>query len=242
MNVLIIEDEVIAADNLEKQLLKTEPGIHILAKIDSIRDAVKWLSHNTADLIFLDIHLSDGQSFAIFEQIEVKIPIIFTTAYDQYTLKAFKLYSIDYLLKPIDIEELTRSIEKFKSFSGKNKQSELDIQSLLESFNPQKDFQKRFVVNIGQKIKMIKTEDIAWFNGSDQGTFLCTFSNSCYALDLSLDKLESKLDPEIFFRINRNYIVNIEAIDEMHTLTKSRIKVTLKPNPTDETLVSFNRM
>lgn len=242
LNVLIIEDEAIAADNLEKQLLKIEPGIHILAKIDSIRDAVSWLSQNTADLIFLDIHLSDGLCFSIFEQIEIQTPVIFTTAYDQYTLKAFKLYSIDYLLKPIDIKELKQSIEKYKSFVGNNSRSAIDIQSLLESFKPQKEFQKRFVVNAGQKIKMIKTDEIAWFNGSDQGTFLCTFSNSSYALDFSLDKLENMIDPELFFRINRNYIVNIEAISEMYTLAKSRIKVELKPKPSDETLVSFNRM
>jgi two-component system response regulator LytT len=242
MKVVIIEDEAIAANNLEKQLLTVEPGVEILAKIDSIRDSVTWLTNNTADLIFLDIHLSDGLSFSIFEQIEVKTPIIFTTAYDQYTLKAFKVYSIDYLLKPIDIKELKQSIEKYKNLVNKKQENAIDIQALLESFKPAKEFQKRFIVHAGQKIKMIKTSEIAWFNGSDKGTFLCTFSNSHFAIDFSLDKLENLLDPEKFFRINRNYLINIESISEMFTLTKSRIKVELKPKPDDETLVSFNRM
>ena len=242
MKVLIIEDEAIAADNLEKQLRKIEPGIKILSKIDSICDAVNWLSNNSADLIFLDIHLSDGLSFAIFEQIEVKTPIIFTTAYDKYTLKAFKVNSIDYLLKPIELDELENSLNKYKSLSASKVKNNIDIQSLLETLKPTKEFQKRFIVHAGQKIKMIKISDIAWFNGSEKGTFLCTFKNSNYAIDFSLDKLENMIDPEKFFRINRNYIINIEAINEMYTLTKSRIKITLKPEPNDETLVSFNRM
>lgn len=242
MEILIIEDEAIAANNLEKQLLKIEPETKVLAKIDSIRDAVSWLSSKSADLIFLDIHLSDGLSFAIFEQIEVSTPIIFTTAYDQYTLKAFKLYSIDYLLKPIELGELERSVEKYKTFVGKKQETTLDVQALLDAFKPQKEYQKRFVVHAGQKIKMIKTSEIAWFNGSDKGTFLHTFSDTDFAIDFSLDKLENMIDPELFFRINRNYIINIEAIDEMYTLTKSRIKVELSPKPEEETLVSFNRM
>ncbi len=242
MKVVIIEDEAIAANNLEKQLLKVEPGVEILGKIDSIRDSVTWLSNNIVDLIFLDIHLSDGLSFSIFDQIEVKTPIIFTTAYDQYTLKAFKVYSIDYLLKPIDLNELKMAIEKYKNLVSKNLRNTIDIQALLESFRPTKEYQKKFIVHAGQKIKMIKTSEIAWFYGSDKGTFLYTFSNSSYAVDFSLDKLENLLNPEKFFRINRNYLINIESINEMYTLTKSRIKIELKPKTSDETLVSFNRM
>jgi two-component system, LytTR family, response regulator LytT len=242
LKVVIIEDEAIAANNLENQLKKIEPEIQVLAKIDAIRDAVNWLSNNKVDLIFLDIHLSDGLSFSIFEQIEVKTPIIFTTAYDQYTLKAFKVYSIDYLLKPIELNELKKSIEKFKNMTGQNQEESIDIQALLASLQPNKKYQKRFIVHAGQKIRMIKTSEIAWFNGSDKGTFLCTFANKRFAIDFSLDKLENLIDPEKFFRINRNYLINIEAINEMFTLTKSRIKIELKPKPEDATLVSFNRM
>jgi len=242
MNVLIVEDEAIAADNLEKLLLKIDLSIKVLAKTESINETVNWLNNNTVDLIFMDIHLSDGLSFSIFEQVEVKTPVIFTTAYDQYTLKAFKVYSIDYLLKPIDIEELKRSIEKFNNLTQTNQKLDIDIKSLIESLTASKEYQKRFVVYAGQKIKMIKTSEIAYFNGSDKGTFLCTFPNTNHSVEFSLDKLENMLDPEIFFRINRNYIVNIEAIKEMFTLSKSRIKLELTPKTNEETLVSFNRM
>jgi len=242
MNVLIVEDEAIAANNLEKLLFKIDPGIVVKAKVESINESVRWLQNHSVDLIFMDIHLSDGLSFSIFEQLDLKIPVVFTTAYDQYTLKAFKVYSIDYLLKPIDIEDLKRSIDKFKSLTKSNTNQNIDIKSLIESFTTGKEYQKRFIVYAGQKIKMIKTSEIAYFNGSDKGTFLCTFSNTNHSVEFSLDKLENMLDPEIFFRINRNYIVNIEAIKEMFTLSKSRIKVELNPKAEEETLVSFNRM
>lgn len=242
MKVLIVEDEAIAADNLEKLLLKSDSAIQIQAKTESIRETVAWLQNHNTDLIFMDIHLSDGLSFSIFEQIEVKVPVVFTTAYDQYTLKAFKVYSIDYLLKPIDIEELKRSIAKFKNLTQLKTNQPIDIQSLISSLTNQKEYQKRFIVHAGQKIKMVKTEEIAWFKGSDNGTFLCTFTNHQYSVEFSLDKLENLLNPDIFFRINRNYIVHIEAIKEMFTLSKSRVGIELSPKPGEETLVSFNRM
>jgi two-component system, LytTR family, response regulator LytT len=242
MKVLIVEDEAIAANNLENLLIKIDPAIKVLAKVESISETVNWLTNNSAELIFMDIHLSDGLSFKIFEQIEVKTPVIFTTAYDQYTLKAFKVYCIDYLLKPIDIAELERSIDKYKNLIKKNQMQDFDIKLLIESLTSAKEFQKRFVVYAGQKVKMIKTSEIAYFNGSDKGTFLCTYSNTNHSIDFSLDKLENILDPEVFFRINRNYIINIEAIKEMFTLSKSRIKIELTPKTDEETLVSFNRM
>jgi two-component system, LytTR family, response regulator LytT len=240
MNVLIVEDEPIAADNLEKLLLQIDPSIQILAKTESVSETIDWLQTNQADLIFLDIHLSDGLSFSIFEHIVVKIPIIFTTAYDHYTMKAFKVYSIDYLLKPIDIAELRLSIEKYKTITSLNQN--IELKALIESFSNAKEYQKRFVVYAGQKIKMIKTSEIAYFYGSDDGNFICSFSNTMYNIDFSLDKLENLIDPDIFFRINRNFIINIEAIKEMYTLSKSRIKIELQPKTDTETLVSFNRM
>ena len=241
IRVLIIEDEQIAADNLEKHLNNIDSTIQVLNKIESIRDSVSWLSQNSADLIFSDIHLSDGLCFSIFEQIEVNIPVIFTTAYDKYALKAFKLYSIDYLLKPIEVKELKSSIAKFKKIVNPNLLN-IDIQTLVDSFKKVKDYQKRFVINVGQKIRIVKTRDIAFFNGSDSGTFLTTFSNQSYSVDFSLDRLETILDPENYFRINRNFIVNIDAIKDMYTLAKSRFEIVLNPDPKQETRVSFNRM
>lgn len=241
MKVLIIEDEQIAADNLEKQLKSIDSQIQVLNKIESVRDSVSWLSHNSADLIFLDINLSDGLCFSIFEQVEVNIPVIFTTAYDQYALKAFKLYSIDYLLKPIELTDLENSIEKFRKITGSISKNP-DFQTLIDHLKKEKDYQKRFVINIDRKIKIVKTEEIAYFTGSDNGTFLTTFSNKNYAVDYSLDKLETMLDPELYFRVNRNFIINIDAIKDMYTLAKSRVQIVLEPKPEQETLVSFNRM
>ncbi len=242
MKVLIVEDEAIAANNLEKLLLRLEQDIKVMAKTESVSETVNWLNQNAVDLILMDIQLSDGLSFSIFQQFDIKTPVIFTTAYDQYTLRAFKVYSIDYLLKPIDIKELKNSLDKFRNLTSNGIKQEFDLKSLLESFAPARDYQKRFVVYAGQKIKMVKTEEIAHFYGSDDGTFLCTFSNHKYSVDFSLDKLENLINPDVFFRINRNYIVNIEAIKEMFTLSKSRIKIELTPKTYNETLVSFNRM
>lgn len=241
MNVLIIEDEKIAADNLESLLLEIDDTITILAKLESIREAVRWLNSNNADLIFMDIHLSDGISFSIFEQVQVTTPIIFTTAYDQYAIKAFKVNSVDYLLKPIEHKEVKHSLEKYKDLHAKQASGSIDYQSLLKALSPKKEYQKRFMVYAGSKLKTIKTEDIAYFYSLEKNVFLCTFNAISYSLSYSLDKLETMPPPDKFFRINRKFLVNIDAIENIYTLSKSRIKVELKPTPDEETLVSFNR-
>lgn len=241
MNVLIIEDEKIAADNLEKTLKSIDGDINVLDKLESIRDSVNWLGKNTAELIFLDIHLSDGLSFKIFEQIEINTPIIFTTAYDQYAIKAFKLNSVDYLLKPIDKEELLKSLEKYKLLHLKKDLSPFDYQALINALSDKKEYQKRFMVYAGSKLKSIKAEEIAYFYSMEKGTYLCTFDNVSYSLSFSLDRVEEMVDPEKFFRINRRFHVHIDAIENIYTLSKSRIKVELKPKIDEETLVSFNK-
>jgi DNA-binding LytR/AlgR family response regulator len=240
MNVIIIEDEQITANNLERLLLEIDSKITILAKLESIRASVKWLSQNSCDLIFMDIHLSDGNSFSIFEQTEVKIPVIFTTAYDQYAIKAFKHNSIDYLLKPINQKELEQSIKKFKE--TKIQSQTPDITSLIRSIQSPQVYQERFLVNAGQKLKTIKTTDIAYFYVQEKGVFLCTFENKNYDLSYTLDKLEEMLDPRIFFRINRQFIVHIDSIEQMHTVSKSRLKLDTKPHSPDEMIVSFNNV
>lgn len=241
MNVLIIEDEKIAADNLEKILKSIDHDIHVLDKLESIRDSVAWLNQSSVDLIFLDIHLSDGLSFKIFDQVEINIPIIFTTAYDQYAIKAFKLNSVDYLLKPIDKEELVKSLEKYKTLHQKKEVTSVDYQALLNAISGKKEYQKRFMVYAGSKLKSIKTEEIAYFYSVEKGTYLCTFSNVSYSLSFSLDRVEEMVDPDKFFRINRRFHIHIDAIDNIYTLSKSRIKVELKPKSDEETLVSFNK-
>jgi len=241
MKVLIIEDEKIAANNLEKMLHQVDKNIHVQRKIDSIEESVNWLSGNTADLIFLDIHLADGLCFKIFEQIKINTPVIFTTAYDKYALSAFKVNSIDYLLKPVELQQLEQSLNKFKELSQLHNGKSIDFDALISYFNKKITYQERFIVRYAQKIKSIKTNDIAYFYINAENTFLCTKSNNNYPLDYSLDKLEIIIDPKDFFRINRQYIVNISSIENMYSLSKSRIKLELKPKPDREVIVSFNR-
>jgi two-component system, LytTR family, response regulator LytT len=240
MKILIVEDEKLAADNLEKLIVLAEPTVQILAKLESVRDTVKWLTANTADLIFLDIQLSDGISFKIFELVKVSIPVIFTTAYDQYAIRAFKVNSVDYLLKPIGQEDVAKALEKYKRVF----QTAVvpDFQQLLSSIKNTVNYQNRIIVYVGDKIKSLKTEEVAYFYIREKGTFLCTFDNRHYDVDYTLDRLEEILDPSLFFRINRQFIVNIEAIENMHMVSKSRIKVELKPKPDDDAIVSYNNM
>ena len=244
MEVIIIEDEQIASDSLEQIIRSTDSSIRVLAKIESVRNAVNWLINNTCDLIFLDIQLSDGISFTIFEQVEVKIPIIFTTAYDQYAIKAFKLNSIDYLLKPIDIHELKQSLFKYKDLhTSKSYESKvIDFKELIESIRNPVQYQSRFMVYAGQKIRSVKVSTIAYFYTREGSVFFCTNEGKQYDIDHTLDKLEQILDPTFFFRINRQFIVNIEAIDQMHPMSKSRLKLDLKPASDLEAVVSFNHV
>ena len=240
MKTIIIEDEKLAADNLEIMLHELDPTIQVLAKIESVRNAVKWLSSNTCDLIFLDIQLSDGNSFSIFEQTEVKTPVIFITAYEQYAIKAFKHNSIDYLLKPVNKNDLAQSIDKFHKFY-QNKQLP-DFRALLETIRNPVSYQERFLVNAGQKLRSIKSSEIAYFYIKSQGVFLCTKEDKHYDVNYTLEKLEAMLDPKLFFRVNRQFIVNIEVIENMYVASKSRLKLDLKPKPSDEVIVSVNNV
>lgn len=242
MNVLIIEDEKIAANNLEKMLHQIDRNINVQSKIDSIEESVKWLNNNKTDLIFLDIHLADGLCFKIFEQIEIKTPIIFTTAYDQYAIKAFKVNSIDYLLKPVEIQQLEQSLEKFKELYQVQNAKTIDFNALINYYNNQIKYQERFIVRYAQKIKSINTNEIAYFYANNENVFLCTKGNNNYPIDYSLDKLENIINPKDFFRINRQFIVNISSIGKMYSLSKSRIKIELNPKPDTEIIVSYSRV
>ncbi len=238
MRVLIIEDEKIAADNLEKILISIDSDIQVIDKIESVRNAVKWLSKNFCDLIFLDVQLSDGISFKIFEHLEIKTPVIFTTAFDQYAIKAFKLNSIDYLLKPIEVDQLRLSLTKYKNMQeGKN----FNIKALIDTLNKKIEYQSRFMVYSGNKIHSVKVKDIAYFYLREGSVFFCTSEGKQYDLDYTLDKLHQILNPDFYFRINRQFIVNIESIDQMHLMSKSRLKLDLKPKCDIEAIVSFNK-
>lgn len=241
LNVLIIEDEVLAADRLESMIREVAPGYTIMTKIGSVREAVKWLTTNTADLIFLDIQLSDGISFGIFDQVSVQTPIIFTTAYDQYAIKAFQLNSIAYLLKPIRKNELMESLQKYQALKSA---FTIDFERLLANLQGKKlEYKKRFLIQTGDKIRKVEITDIAWFNAMDKSVYMRTFQNHTYPAENSLDNLEQQLDPSQFFRINRKYLVNMEAIANMVAWSRGRIKLELKPKADDEfdSVVSIDR-
>jgi DNA-binding LytR/AlgR family response regulator len=225
MDVLIIEDEAFAAEKLEQMLLEINPAIRVLAKPGSINESVKWLMNHTCELIFLDIQLSDGISFSIFELVTVNTPIIFTTAYDQYAIKAFQLNSISYLLKPIRKKDLEDSLQKYKSLKSA---FGIDFEMLLANVQRREPaYKKRFLIQTGAKIRKIELNEIAYFYVLEKAVFLKTFQGNVYPVDYTLDKLESLINPEKFFRINRKYIVNMDAISNMVAYSRSRVKLEL---------------
>jgi DNA-binding LytR/AlgR family response regulator len=244
MNVVIIEDEAFAALRLKKMIMDFNPEIKILAELESVAESVKWFKSNPEpDLIFLDIHLEDDLSFAIFEQVNISSPVIFTTAFDEYAIKAFKLKSIDYLLKPIVHEELAAALKKYEQFSGLHTNS-VDLQSLYNLLtNKEIKYRERFSISIGTKIKMVEVADIAYFYVLDKGVYLRSFQGNSYNVDFTLDKLEEMLNPSSFFRINRKYLINIASINNMVAYSRGRVKLELNPKADDEfeTIVSIDR-
>lgn len=241
MKAVIVEDEALAANRLEKLLGDVAPEIDVAARLSSVKEAVKWFTLNSADLIFLDIQLSDGLSFSIFDEVAVNTPVIFTTAYDHYSIKAFQLNSIDYLLKPIRKAELQKSLHKYNSLKSALK---IDFENLLARIQGKtENYKKRFLIQVGAKIKIVEINDVACFHADGKYVFLKTFAGQNYPVDFSLDKLENMVDPEQFFRINRKYMVSIEAIDGMTAWSRSRVKIKLNPPADDETetVVSIDR-
>lgn len=243
MNVVIIEDEKPAARRLNRMI--SNLGIEAQQMLHSVEESLNWLQNNLhPDLIFLDIQLSDGLSFEIFEEIEVKSAIIFTTAYDEYALKAFKLNSIDYLLKPIDEDELKIAVEKYKN--TKPTQTELqfnldDIRKLL--INPvDRKFKKRITVKVGQHLKIIPIDDIECFYSENKSTYINTKENRNYLLDNSLENWQEQLNPEQFFRVNRTFIVHVNAIKDIVAYTNSRLKIILSSYKESEIIVSRERV
>ncbi len=239
IQVLIIEDEEIASGYLISQIKKIKPEWQICKVIDNVMDTVQYLNVNVPDLIFCDIHLADGNSFSIFEQIQCNVPVIFTTAYDNYAVKAFKINSIDYLLKPINPTELKSAIDKFESRNSS--QNLQNFSEILKTFSKQTDYKQRFVVSAGDKLLSIKVEDIAYFFAEDKYTFLVSNTKNTYDVSNTLEQLEDMLNPKKFYRVNRKFIVNLEAISGMNYLAKSRIALKLTPPPTEEILVSLNK-
>ncbi len=242
MKALIVEDENAAARRLEKLLLEINPGIVVLQRLDSVETTVAWLQNNPApDLMFLDIQLADGSSFDIFEHVNIGCPVIFTTAFDEYALQAFKVHTIDYLLKPIKSNELAAALEKYSKLYPVPTPDYNGLLDTLRKTGTAKYLQ-RMLIKLGNSIKLVDMNDAAYFYTRDKITFLVTRSTGKrFAVDFPLDKLENMLDPEVFFRINRQFIVNIHGIKEMHPYSKSRVKVVLEPHIDQETIVSTER-
>lgn len=244
MNILLLEDEEPAAKRLQKMLKEIEPSAVLPENIVSISSAVKWLQQNpTPDLIISDIQLADGLSFEIFKTIKTLCPVIFTTAYDQYAIEAFKVNSIDYLLKPVKKEDLAAAIEKYKNLSQQKQTALPDINKLIEAMSAggQSKYKKRFAVKYGEHLKTVGIDEVAYFYTEDKINFLTTKEGRRYTIDFNLDSLETMLDPHVFFRINRQYIISIHSIAEMFTYSKSRVLIKLNPAAKHETIVSTER-
>ncbi len=243
MNVISIEDEKPAARLLQRKLQKL--NIQADTMLHSVEEAIQWFGKNEQpDLILLDIQLSDGLSFEIFETIPVNSAVIFTTAYDEYALRAVKLNSIDYLLKPIDEEELEQAINKYKERIPLQQNFSFDFDQIKRMLvNPvQKSYKKRFTIKMGQHLKMINTEDVECFYSENKGTYTHTFDNRDYLLDITLEQLENELDPKQFFRVSRKFIVSVNAIKDIVMYTNSRLKIILPTFKEDEVIVSRERV
>jgi two-component system, LytTR family, response regulator LytT len=242
IKVLILEDEDAAAIRLQKLIAEIMPEAEFLATITSVKQGIDWFNNNSLpELIFADIQLSDGTSFDIFTEVNVKSPVIFTTAYDAHTLNAFKLNSVDYLLKPIKKSELGNAIEKFKAIHLSGKKEDNNLQELLQALQRTQQYKQRFVLRIGEHMKIIEVPDIAYFYTENKANFIITKEGKRHLADNTLDQIESMLDPKLFFRINRQFIVSYSSIAEMFTYSKSRVLLKLNPPSKLDTVVSTER-
>ena len=245
MKVLIVEDEELAVKKLRKTLFTVDGTIEVTGVTDSIKTTVEWLQSNPQpDLILMDIELADGQSFEIFNLTEVKSPVIFTTSYDEYALKAFKVNSVDYLLKPIQQEELQTALNKFRKISGGSK-SELSLDNLVKELQQKlqpKEYRKRFLVKQGQKLVSVEVEDIAYFYSDGRLNFFKTTDNRKFVVDYTMDELEDMLDPIKYFRISRSFYVSVNSIDKIEDYFGNRLILQLKPVVDKEALVSREKV
>lgn len=243
MKVLIIEDEPQAAERLVSLVHQLHPDVEICAKLDSIKRSVEWISKNQVDLIFMDIQLADGISFEIFEKVEVKTPVIFTTAYNEYALKAFKVNSIDYILKPVDKDELLVAFKKYQNLTPQSLAPAKMIESIGYAMQMlTKKYKERFIIKVGEHLKSVEVKEILFFFSLEKTTFAQTKDGRKHILDFTLDQLEGLLDPKQFFKINRKYIVGVSSIQDMISHTNSRLKLVLKTSDDTDVIVARERV
>jgi len=245
MKILIVEDEELAVKKLQKTLAAIDSDSTVVGITDSIKSSVEWLKQNPApDLILMDIELADGQSFAIFNLTEVKSPVIFTTSYDEYALKAFKVNSIDYLLKPVQKEDLEDALKKFHALKSQHTMGfNMDslVKELQQKLQP-REYRKRFLVKNGQKLLSVEIKDIAYFYSDGRLNFFKTNDNKKFIIDYTMDDLEELLDPEEYFRISRSFFVSIASIDKIDDYFGNRLILNLKPAVDKEALVSREKV
>jgi len=241
MKCLVIEDEKIAAERMCDMILHTDSSIEVISVIQSVKKSVEWLNSNPQpDLIFMDIQLSDGLSFEIFEQTIVNSPVIFTTAYDEYALKAFKVNSIDYLLKPIDATELKNAITKYKEKNRTQQYPQQVFDNILHSLT--NTYKTKFVIKVGEHLKIFMTDEVQCFYSMDKATFLQNMLGRDYAVSYSLDQIEDLLDPTKFFRISRKYIVAFKAIKDIVSYSNSRLQLRLETNSSNDLIISREKV
>lgn len=248
MNILIVEDEELAVKKLKKTLLSVDESANVVGETDSIRTTVDWLQNNTSpDLILMDIELNDGQSFEIFNHTEVKSPVIFITSYDEYALKAFKVNSVDYLLKPVQKEDLQNALEKFrqmKKIYTAEAEPSINLDSLVKQLQQklQKEYRKRFLVKHGQKLVSIEVDDIAYFFSDGRLNFFKTNDNRKFVVDYTMDELNEMLDPDKYFRISRSFFISVNSVAQIHDYFGNRLLLHLKPESDKEAIVSREKV
>ena len=250
MKVLIIEDEELAVKKLRKTLESVDSSAEVVGVTDSIRSSVTWLQQNPSpDLILMDIELADGQSFEIFDKVEVKSTVIFTTSYDEYALKAFKVNSVDYLLKPVQKEDLQAALNKLKTmktmYGSTSSSDPLNVENLVKELQQKlqpKEFRKRFLVKHAQKLVSVDVEEIAYFYSDGRLNFFKTLDNKKFVVDYTMDELEDMLDPNKYFRISRSFYVSIASIDQIHDYFGNRLLLHLKPAVDKESIVSREKV
>lgn len=243
MTTIIIEDEKPSARRLARLLADLD--VEVSTMLHSVEESIAWFNSNGhPDLIFLDIQLSDGLSFEIFDAVEVQSAIIFTTAYDEYALQAFKLNSIDYLLKPIDDEELEVAIKKYRMLKPKSQKLALDFDDIKKLLvNPlEREYKKRFTARVGQHLKIINADEVECFYSENKGTYAATSDGRNYLLDTTLENLEDELEPKIFFRVSRKFYININYIKDIVSYTNSRLQIKLNRFQEQEIIVSRERV
>lgn len=242
MRYLIIEDEPLAQEELVRMLKALDPNFMLLASIDSVKQSIEWFNTNEQpDIVFMDIHLSDNICFEIFNKVEITAPVIFTTAYDQYAIEAFKTNGIAYLLKPIEEEELISALKKFRTLTNTNIELS-SIHSHIQQLSTLNSYKERVLAKVGDNYQHVAMQDVAYFYSEDHYTFVATKDKQRYIINYTLDTLVEQINPQQFFRISRQFIVNINAINNISKHFNGRLKITVTPSFSEDIYVSRNRV